>query len=808
MSSHIYLYHDGSRPGGVRRASGQSNPGQSYDRQQYDRIDATSQPNSYTSSPPVYLSGQSTANWTAGPLQREPPKEFRPQMLDPEPANRKPTPTAYPAELDRNSAILQGEESFKAFRRVDEHAMLVSQQQQDNFTQLIWQLIYARNITSDLERVRAIFLWLCTKDLHKMNFDNVKPDSPEEILMGIRTGKSTYAQIFLTLCRYANLHCKLILGYAKGADYSPGMRFTGSVGQHSWNAVLIDGTWRLVDCHWAARRLIVKRASVENIRYVLDTFYFLANPSQLIYTHFPHDTDWQLLHHPVTLEEFESLALVKSAFFKYNLSLLSYRNAVIVFTDPEIRIVVGFPPGSENFLSFTLGLTFDDQDFTEHYNSVPLIRYARQEVLEKESCVAFYVRPPRPGAYKLLIYAKHKQGETAIASSDPPESTENLYGAVCEYRLMARVSHNVCLPPFPPCQTGNYGQTEMAKRFNIRAVCREPAVRAIQGTVELRFASTDPNRPLPRLMGQLKCALLYAEALDHCILQRTLSTESALLIFLPEAGEYGLEVYANDPARDGSSYFAIWQYLLTSDRASPVRGLPSLPPAYLGPGPKFSELGLSTVSHSDPFIRADTGELCVHLAFQQNLPLKLMAQLLFATNDASEDCSHMILQQTRMNQVYFLLRFPRTGFFKLQLYALPENDRNDSLPGVYNYLIEASECHRLRGQVMPFPQQFAHWRRGCYLETPTEGILGLEANGRLSSQPPDSLPFSVSIPNAFAVAVVVGDEWTQLDPKGDRWEGSIPMKGHWGIERKLAVCASYAANDVNYSTLLEYSLAL
>ena len=45
-------------------------------------------------------------------------------------------------------------------------------------------------------KFRAIFLWLCTKDLHKMNFDNVQKDSPEEILMGIRTGKTTYAQVF------------------------------------------------------------------------------------------------------------------------------------------------------------------------------------------------------------------------------------------------------------------------------------------------------------------------------------------------------------------------------------------------------------------------------------------------------------------------------------------------------------------------------------------------------------------------------------------------------------------------------------
>ncbi|VDN49828.1 unnamed protein product, partial [Dibothriocephalus latus] len=94
------------------------------------------------------------------------------------------------------------------------------------------------------------------------------------------------------------------------------------------------------------------------------------------------------------------------------------------------------------------------------------------------------------------------------------------------------------------------------------------------------------------------------------------------------------------------------------------------------------------------------------------------------------------LQQTRRKKVFFLVRFPRTGFFKLELYALPANDRSDYLPNVCNYLIEASKCNQLHGQVMPFPKQFDHWCRGCYLKTPTEGILGLGENGRLSSKPP------------------------------------------------------------------------
>ncbi|VDN09328.1 unnamed protein product [Dibothriocephalus latus] len=373
------------------------------------------------------------------------------------------------------------------------------------------------------------------------------------------------------------------------------------------------------------------------------------------------------------LKEFESFVRVKPAFFKYNLSLLSHRKAVVAFTDPEIRIVVGLPSGGENFLFFDIKLTFDDKDFTEDYNGVSLQRYARHEFLDKENRLVFYVRPPKPGAYLLKIYVKHTQEEVTIASDGP--KTVKQYQKVCDYGLRAKVPPNACLPPFPHTLSTDYGRAKAATSFNIGAVCRDGTVRATQGTVELRFSSLDSNSPLPQMMGKLKCTALSADAMKHCIVQRPLSnnTEFVFSIFLPNAGEYVLQVYASDPRRGGDSYvmvsfsfnFAVdgtgnaffydvnipsfgsfltqlWRYLLISDQASPVCGLPSLPPDYLGPGPKFAELGLSTVSHSDPFIRADTGELCVRLAYQESLPLKWKAKLIFAKNDSSDDCSNMV----------------------------------------------------------------------------------------------------------------------------------------------------------------------
>lgn len=100
----------------------------------------------------------------------------------------------------------------------------------------------------------------------------------------------------------------------------------------------------------------------------------------------------------------------------------------------------------------------------------------------------------------------------------------------------------------------------MAKNYRITAQRVDCTLRAVRGTLEIRFGlGSLPGCPPPRLMAKLKCTLVAENALSKSLLQRSINgnSEAVFAIFLPEAGEYGLEVYANDPVKDGNSFFVV-----------------------------------------------------------------------------------------------------------------------------------------------------------------------------------------------------------------------------------------------------------
>ena len=158
--------------------------------------------------------------------------------------------------------------------------------------------------------------------------------------------------------------------------------------------------------------------------------------------------------------------------------------------------------------------------------------------------------------------------------------------------------------------------------------------------VELRFTMA---RPL-RFMAKLKTMLqLDEQTLERLVVSRTVRDQEAkFAVYLPERGEYGLEIYTNDPSGDGNTLFHIWQYLVLADVGSPVaRAIPQLPSGYIGPQLRFAQSGLQPVNLPDPYVQTRNTELI--LTFAQSQQLRTTVQLLDAQG---QDTSNFVLQQS------------------------------------------------------------------------------------------------------------------------------------------------------------------
>jgi transglutaminase/protease-like cytokinesis protein 3 len=92
-----------------------------------------------------------------------------------------------------------------------------------------------------------------------------------------------YSRLFYTLCEVAGIKCQYIPGKVK-------FPLRDELGEHAWNAIFINGEWKLIDLTWASGGLSGSSFVKEN-----NMFFYLTPPEQLIYDHYPDDLKWSLL---------------------------------------------------------------------------------------------------------------------------------------------------------------------------------------------------------------------------------------------------------------------------------------------------------------------------------------------------------------------------------------------------------------------------------------------------------------------------------------------------------------------------------
>lgn len=158
--------------------------------------------------------------------------------------------------------------------------------------------------TTDYERLRAIYRWICQNISYDTSYSIYTADGCWENRRGVC---QAYSELFHYMAKSLGIRTDIITGVARS--------FNGGGGDHAWiyaetdrynhRGILIDPTWGSGNVNGG----IFERNDEE-----YSWIWFGVNPKIMIYTHYPTDSNYQLLDRPVTRSEFDNMPGVKPHF--------------------------------------------------------------------------------------------------------------------------------------------------------------------------------------------------------------------------------------------------------------------------------------------------------------------------------------------------------------------------------------------------------------------------------------------------------------------------------------------------------------
>jgi transglutaminase/protease-like cytokinesis protein 3 len=131
------------------------------------------------------------------------------------------------------------------------------------------------------------------------------------------------------------LQCEVIRGYLKTPGEIPEMGIMPR-SNHWWNAVVVDGEWRIMDCCLAAPSN-PKRSLYSTVgSSTADSWWFLARPIEVCWTHIPEHHQQQYICPPVAHEILLNLPCACPPFFRNMLEMVDYNSALTRIEDLEM----------------------------------------------------------------------------------------------------------------------------------------------------------------------------------------------------------------------------------------------------------------------------------------------------------------------------------------------------------------------------------------------------------------------------------------------------------------------------------------
>lgn len=162
----------------------------------------------------------------------------------------------------------------------------------------LYKVIYfiRQSFAVDSLRLRASFIWITENIAYDVKAYQKEDPIAAQLNYVIANKKAIcggYAALLKFFCDAFNIENRVIEGYGRTGKRGIHIRQDKLRTNHAWNAVNINGVWRLMDATWAAG--FVDDSDEDKLVYYKDyeeTYYFTA-PDEMILNHFPTTMQFQ-----------------------------------------------------------------------------------------------------------------------------------------------------------------------------------------------------------------------------------------------------------------------------------------------------------------------------------------------------------------------------------------------------------------------------------------------------------------------------------------------------------------------------------
>lgn len=232
---------------------------------------------------------------------------------------------------------------------------------------------------SDVQRLRAIFTWVAERITWEEDYEG-KLD-PRRAIQTRRACSEEIALIVRDMCTAVGLHAEIVRGCLKSPGENLDLDMVARP-NHWWNAVIVDGEWRIMDCALAGpthpRRSAYSTASSQ----VAEPWYFLARPMEICYTHIPLLPEQQHLVPPVAHEILIALPCACPAYFRNGIDMANFDTSLLHLENLEMSHIHVNVPEDVECVAETEARAFAqdaDGDFFESGDVVKKKAFAQAE---------------------------------------------------------------------------------------------------------------------------------------------------------------------------------------------------------------------------------------------------------------------------------------------------------------------------------------------------------------------------------------------------------------------------------------------